>query len=268
MQRSMFECLESREMFSVSLATSFASTPATPMAAIHATPFKKAAVSFVSSYSGTLSIPGLKYTKSVVLAIKTSGKHGFTGTLTATGITVNVAGVLTAKGFTITLSGSNPASPMIGAGTGTFDAGYQHMTLTMGFKPGKKVYAGTVTVARANATPVLPSLLGSYSGTMDIPAVAHYKSAVLNIASQSTSGAFTGTLTADGQVSVNVSGTVAANRTFTISVVTPPNTNHPGGPINGTGTGTLDATGKIVAIHLTFSAYGTTFPGTVSVSKP
>ncbi len=112
-----------------------------------------------------------------------------------------------------------------------------------------------------------PSLVGSYSGVLNIPAVGHYKNAVLNITGQKTKGGFGGTLTADGVVSVNVSGIVSANRSFTITVVTPPNSNHPGGPINGTGTGTLDATGKVLAVNFNFAVGGGTIPGSLSVTR-
>ncbi len=269
MFRSMFESFESRTMFSVALPqATVASHPLTPVTGIHVTPLVKRAVSFIGSYSGTLNIPGLKYAKSVVMTVKTlTAKGAFTGLLTTKGISVNVAGVLTKKGFTISLTGSKPASPMVGTGTGTFDAGYLHLSLNMSFKPGKKAYAGTVTLASPSAPVALPSMVGTYKGTLNIPSVGHYKTTVLSITSQSASGAFSGTLVADSAVSVNVSGTISANRTFKISVVTPPNTNHPGGPINGTGTGTLDATGKIVAMNLNFTAYGTVLPGTVNVTK-
>lgn len=271
MNRPMFESFESRTMLSVSIGqASISNTSIAPTAGIHLTPLKKTAVSFIGTYSGRLSIPGLGYGKSVTLSVKTLSSTGaYTGVLSAKGVTISASGVVTKKGFTISLTGSNPATPMVGTGTGTFDAGYMHLNLTMSFKPGKKAYAGTVALTSARATvPVtLPSMVGTYSGTLDIPAVSHYKNAVLNITSQNSSGLFSGTLTADSAVSVNVTGTIAANRTFTVTVVTPANTNHPGGPINGTGTGTLDATGKIVAMNLNFTAYGTVLPGTVNVSK-
>jgi hypothetical protein len=108
----------------------------------------------------------------------------------------------------------------------------------------------------------IPSLVGTYNGSLVIPAVGHYKSAVLRITQQANDGSYSGTLTADGVVSVNVSGTVAANRSFTMSVVTPPNTNHPGGPIDGSGTGTLDSTGKQMTVSLVLNqAYSPRPPG-------
>ena len=169
------------------------------------------------------------------------------------------------------------AGPAIGPdGTLTYTpapgaSGVAHITVRLQDNGGTANGGVDTSVAQAftiNVTvPQIPSLVGTYNGSLIIPAVGHYRNAVLTITQQNANGAFSGTLVGDSVVSTNVSGTMALDGTFTITVVTPPNTNHPGGPIDGTGTGTLDSTGKNVAINLTFSAYGTTFPGTVTVTK-
>jgi hypothetical protein len=107
-----------------------------------------------------------------------------------------------------------------------------------------------------------PSLLGSYNGTLRIPAVSHNKSITLTISKQAKTGKFTGRLTSSNVV-VSVSGTISANRTFTISLTGA----HRGGPINATGTGTLDTAGRQLTMSLSFRVGAQRTPGSISVTK-
>ncbi|MFI5379788.1 MAG: hypothetical protein ACHRHE_10855 [Tepidisphaerales bacterium] len=208
-----------------------------------------------------------------------------TGAQTVTNWATNIsAGPANESGQTVTFLVSSDNSALFSAGpsispNGTLTytpapgaSGVAHVTVRLKDNGGT-ANGGVDTSAAQTFTinvtvPVqIPSLLGTYNGSLIIPAVGHYRSAVLNITQQSANGSYSGTLVGDNVVSVNVSGVVSANRTFTMTVVTPPNTNHPGGPIYGTGTGTIDSTGAQIHVDLTFSAYGTTFPGTVDVTK-
>ncbi|CAN5456073.1 hypothetical protein BH10PLA1_BH10PLA1_04690 [soil metagenome] len=118
----------------------------------------------------------------------------------------------------------------------------------------------TITVNAPVAT--IPSLVGTYNGQLVIPAVGHNKTAVLKITSQAADGSYTGTMTSSS-VSVVISGKVAANGTFTMSLDIPPGTPHSGGSLSGTGTGSVVAAGVPMLITLSFSG----IPGTLTVTK-
>ncbi len=171
---------------------------------------------------------------------------------------------LFSAGPTISPNGTLTYTPAPGV------TGVAHVTVRLQDNGGTANGGVDTSVAQTftiNVTAPIPSLVGTYNGTLNIPSVGHYKSAVLTITTQNANGVFSGTLVAENVVSTNVSGTISLDGTFTITVVTPANTNHPGGPINGTGTGTLDSTGKQVSINLSFSAYGTTLPGSFTATK-
>ena len=124
--------------------------------------------------------------------------------------------------------------------------------------------AQTFSITVTPAAPTIPSAVGTYNGTLVIPAVGHNRAATMSITSQSADGSFVGSLVS-GSVSVNVTGKVAANGTFTLSMATPTNTPHPGGPINGTGTGKLPtAVGQQIVLSLMFVP---NMPGTLTVIK-
>lgn len=118
-----------------------------------------------------------------------------------------------------------------------------------------------LTVA-AVAAAKLPRLVGTYRGNLVIPAVGHFKSVVLTIIKQNLKGKFTGTLNASG-VSVAVSGAMGAHRTFKIAL----KGTHPGGPIDGTGTGSLNKTGKKLSISVNFVRGTQRLPGTLTLTK-
>ena len=125
--------------------------------------------------------------------------------------------------------------------------------------------AQTFTLTVTPAAPVIPSMVGTYSGTLVIPAVGHNKSATMTITSQTAGGAITGTLVSSN-VAMNVIGTVAANGTFTMSMVTPANTAHAGGDIALTTSGTLVAVGKQMVLALNFTLPAVV-PGTLTVTR-
>ncbi len=118
----------------------------------------------------------------------------------------------------------------------------------------------TITVNPVVAT--IPSLVGTFNGKLVIPAVGHNKTAVLNITTQAADGTFSGTMTSSS-VSVVITGKVAADGTFTMSLDIPPGTPHSGGSLSGTGTGSVVAAGLPMPITLNFSG----IPGTLTVTK-
>ena len=123
--------------------------------------------------------------------------------------------------------------------------------------------AQTFTVTVTPAAPTIPSFVGSYTGRLVVPGVGHNFSATLSITSQTANGAFTGTLVSSS-VSLNVTGTVAANGTYAMHLVTPPGTSHPGGNLDGTGSGTIAPAGTAMVIAVNFNG---SFPGTLTVTK-
>lgn len=125
--------------------------------------------------------------------------------------------------------------------------------------------AKTFTITVTPAAPTIPSFVGTYNGTLVIPAVGHNRSATLSITNQTTGGAVTGTLVS-GNVSLNVTGTVAANGTFTMSMVTPAGTPHAGGAIALTTSGTVVAVGKQMVLALSFTQPAVT-SGTLTVTR-
>ena len=110
----------------------------------------------------------------------------------------------------------------------------------------------------------LVNVVGSYTGAIVIPGVAHNRAVNVSITRQSKTGSFKGVLipTADTTIHVAVSGTVSAGGKFTIKLVG----THSGGSINGTGTGTIGKTGGLVA-KVTFVQSGQKFPGTLKLAK-
>lgn len=106
----------------------------------------------------------------------------------------------------------------------------------------------TITVT----PPVVTNMVGSYSGTLVIPAVGHNKPATLTITSQAADGSFVGTMVSSN-VSLHVTGKIAANGTFTMSMATPAGTPHAGGAIALTTHGTAVTHGKQLVLALSFT---------------
>ena len=123
--------------------------------------------------------------------------------------------------------------------------------------------AKTFTITVTAVAPTLLSLVGTYNGSLMIPNVGHYMNAVLTITSQTASGAFVGSLTAS-PVAVKVSGQVNADGTFTMALA--PDTAHLGGAIVGTGSGSLDASGKMMSVNFNFTKPAV-MPGSLDVTK-
>ena len=123
--------------------------------------------------------------------------------------------------------------------------------------------AKTFTITVTPAAPTIPSFVGTYSGRLVIPAVGHDRGATMTITSQAADGSFVGTLVSSS-VSLNVTGTMAANGSYTLHMVTPPGTSHPGGPLDGTGSGTIVANGQAMVISVMFNG---AFPGTLTLTK-
>jgi hypothetical protein len=109
-------------------------------------------------------------------------------------------------------------------------------------------------------------MVGTYNGTLTVPAVGNYRSIALTITSEDANGNFVGSYMADGYLQFNFTGTVAADGTFTYNFASALNSPHATGPVTGNGTGTGGGTS---ALAFTFSATsaGYTAPGSMNVTK-
>ena len=135
--------------------------------------------------------------------------------------------------------------------------------LSVAFSQPEAVGTTTTDFAALRATPhaAAKGLVGTYKGNLTIPAVAHFKSVVMRIQSLAKSGAFKGTLSAPG-VSLKISGK-RTSKGFSIAITG----THPGGPINGTGTGTFDTGYKHLKISMSFKSGSQNLPGTIAVTR-
>ncbi len=272
------ESLESRALFSVStgiapaaVAPSAASASLQPLVVADKTaPTSKLGVTAVTAAGAKL------YTFTVTYADPSKVKRASLGAgdLVVTG----PGGFKATAKFVSAVPGANAASikatytivPPGGtwnaADNGTYTVKLQAKQIADA-KGNTNAVARTVGTFKVNiASSVIPSILGTYNGILDIPNVGHYKNAALVIKTQSATGAYTGTLTASGSIAVKVSGKVSASRALTVTVA-PLTAGHPGGTITGSGTGTVNATGKVIALKINFNAGGSTAPGTVSGTK-
>jgi hypothetical protein len=120
-----------------------------------------------------------------------------------------------------------------------------------------------VTFAAAATT--LPNVVGSWNGTLTVIGI-HDRPVTIAITREASNGRLSGTLTTslDPSIVVAFSGRIKANGSMSgVSL----QGIHSGGPINGAGTGKLNAAGNSMKFNLTFTQSGQGFPGTVTLNK-
>ena len=115
---------------------------------------------------------------------------------------------------------------------------------------------------------VFPAIPGNYAGSVTVNGV-HMKGVTVTLA-KTAPKVFTGTLTATTDPSIHVAVTVTrtgknvlGQRTVSVTLKGV----HSGGVINGTGTGIINAKGKIKIKSLTFIQNGQPFPGALVLAK-
>jgi hypothetical protein len=107
-------------------------------------------------------------------------------------------------------------------------------------------------------------LIGTWKGSINVVGV-HSQPVTLVINAQNSTGALTGVLTtpADKSIHVKFRGTLKAKGVVTISLAG----THGGGPINGSGTGTLKAASTKITFVMAWKQGGHTFAGTLVLKK-
>jgi hypothetical protein len=110
----------------------------------------------------------------------------------------------------------------------------------------------------------LQKMIGTWKGAIVVKGI-HTQPVVLVISKQTASGKMSGLLTTprDKSIKVKFVGTINAKGGVTIALIGV----HPGGPINGTGTGALKAPGKAITFAMKFTQSGHVFPGSLVLKR-
>ncbi len=127
--------------------------------------------------------------------------------------------------------------------------------------------ATATAVRQAGITPLATlraNLVGKWKGTVTVTGV-HSQPVAVNISKQTSIGRLSGVLTTsqDSSIRVTFSGVSKANRK--VSVVL--KGTHPGGSIDGSGTGKVSTNGKTLSITMTFVQNGRNLPGTLILKR-
>jgi hypothetical protein len=111
---------------------------------------------------------------------------------------------------------------------------------------------------------VLPSVLGTWKGTLTLPGV-HSKTVKIRINAQTHTGKVSGILTTtqDPSIRVTVTGKVTSTGRLYLTLAG----GHGGGAINGTGNGKLKVGNTKVTLAMVFTQNGANYDGTISLHK-
>ena len=116
--------------------------------------------------------------------------------------------------------------------------------------PGSQVPQLSSAALAPMATTALRNVVGTYTGSISVKGV-HKQAVTLTVTSQNADGTFIGTLTGQG-TTVDVTGQVLPNNKITMTL---DSTRHPGGQINGTGTGKISGKAALkLSLKMSFTS--------------